>query len=489
MLAWLPIFSIWPAIIRSNFLNRTIYFIYFIEGFVNLSHIIITGGPLTASSLFVLLNTNASEAGEFFALKLSLQMLLVIPYFALYLYSWRLKPTATFSFRNGFQVIILLFSLIFISENFIHDRLIRKGIPSSAKVMFSLMDEMTAYQNLKHRKINDVNVKSDDNSPSIVVLVIGESCSRRHMSLYGYNRNTNPKLSRRDDIIAFSDVVSPYSHTLNAVLTLLTETNMDNRKPYDSAISLLDVFHSAGYQNWWISNQSPIGVWDNGIFNLAETADKVKFVNKSASSSFESLGTGSYDEQVLQPFTDCISTPGKKFIIIHLMGSHSFYSKRYPSQYAIFNKGQDKTGETIDEYDNSVLYNDMILDSILQILKQTNKESVCVMLSDHGENVYDELGKAGHDYAGSVPSVNVEVPFVLWASEAYKAKNNQIWNDALSNKNKPFMTDDLFHALIHLGKMKTNLLDSSRSIFSGGFNDKRERILEDGKPYQLSSTR
>ena len=52
----------------------------------------------------------------------------------------------------------------------------------------------------------------------------------------------------------------------------------------------------------------------------------------------------------------------------HLMGSHSSYSKRYPAEYNIFTDYSTKKEKIINEYDNSVLYNDFIVDSLLNIL-------------------------------------------------------------------------------------------------------------------------
>ncbi len=38
-----------------------------------------------------------------------------------------------------------------------------------------------------------------DSIPQTIIVVIGESLTRNHMSLYGYPRNTNPLLSERKD--------------------------------------------------------------------------------------------------------------------------------------------------------------------------------------------------------------------------------------------------------------------------------------------------
>lgn len=53
------------------------------------------------------------------------------------------------------------------------------------------------------------------------------------------------------------------------------------------------------------------------------------------------------------------------FIIIHLMGNHLSYDDRYPEAFNKFSRGD----KTIDTYDNSILYNDFVLRSIYEKVK------------------------------------------------------------------------------------------------------------------------
>ena len=96
-----------------------------------------------------------------------------------------------------------------------------------------------------------------------------------------------------------------------------------------------------------------------------------------------------------------------------------------------------------------------------------------IYISDHGENVYDHGEKAGHDYSKVVPKANVEIPFFLWVSSYFQSLDSSKTQQAILNKNKPFVTDDLFHALIDLNFIKTNFC----SIFlSGSFFMKNKTL-------------
>lgn len=181
----------------------------------------------------------------------------------------------------------------------------------------------------------------------------------------------------------------------------------------------MDIFSSAGYKTYWLSNQHPIGIWDNQVTVFAKKADHSHFVNIVSNSSMEATSATSYDSKLFTPFLKALQdSVDKKFIVLHLMGSHSSYSNRYPSDFNIF-KGSNEKEKTIAEYDNSVYYNDFIVDNLLTILsrlslKDTSEVVSCIYISDHGENVYDEMDRVGHDYSGKLPKSNVEIPFLVW---------------------------------------------------------------------------
>ena len=55
----------------------------------------------------------------------------------------------------------------------------------------------------------------DPAMPRTYVFIVGESANRNHLSLYGYKRNTTPKLeAMRDELVVFEDVISPDTHTI-----------------------------------------------------------------------------------------------------------------------------------------------------------------------------------------------------------------------------------------------------------------------------------
>lgn len=494
ILSWVPIFTIPHLLSQNKIIYKIGLSIFFVDGFINLCHWLILKGPVSASSFFIIANTNMSETMEFMSLKFNTGLLLLIPYIFLFIYALLKMPEVKL-YKNSKYIIALImsFSLIFMSENIIGGRFTRKAIPQTTKAIIFFSNEIKEYKRLQKRTISDIEATTmlnpEDNH--VLLLIIGESVNRNHMSLYGYHKKTTPKLDKRDDIIVYNNVISPYSNTLSSILTILTNSNLENNISMYDNISLIDIFHSAKFKTFWISNQSPIGIWDNGVFNLAQTADIVIYQTGAGNSSYESTLIPSYDEVLFAPLKLVLKDTAKnKFIIMQLMGSHSAYSKRYPSDFGKFSNHSNKKEKTVNEYDNSILYNDFIIDSLINTLSRHSQQcpnvtSAMIYLSDHGENVYDENNNAGHDYSGSLPKSNVEIPFIVWLSDNYIRTNSTKIETITHNTGLPFVSDDLFHSVIDISNIKTPSLITERSIFNSNYNSIRKRILEDRMDYDL----
>ena len=69
LLIWTVILLVPYVIFRCKWLYITAVSLLFADGFINLFHWTILKCPLNASSIFVFLNTNSSEAAEFMAIK------------------------------------------------------------------------------------------------------------------------------------------------------------------------------------------------------------------------------------------------------------------------------------------------------------------------------------------------------------------------------------------------------------------------------------
>ena len=172
----------------------------------------------------------------------------------------------------------------------------------------------------------------------------------------------------------------------------------------------------------------------------------------------------------------------KIFIVLHLIGTHHNYQERYPASFNVFSgdvNSNFKSKESINKinhYDNAVLYNDFVVNSIIDLVKSTNTNSFILYLSDHGEELYKDRNMAGHNQDNPTQSM-YEVPFLLWQSPKYK-NHRSIDIDA----NRRYMTDDLFHSLADILEIRAEEVDSVRSIFSKSYKE-RKRLILGGQDY------
>ncbi len=494
-LIWIPFFTIPFSLTGKKIFYKTAVILFSIVGCIEVLHWIILKGPLTVTSLLVVSNTNFNEASEFVTQKATFWFLLLLPYIWLFFRTWK-NPPRTRAFKGKFLISssILFGSLIFISGMHYYGKLARKGVPQIGKVSYAFVHELKAYKQAvtdsQLRKVEAFSALED--AAQVFVLILGESCNRNHMSLYGAKARTTPRLSGRKDIIPYTDVVSTYSNTLESIIASLTDSNIEGNKSMIKA-DIIDVFNAAGYKTFWLSNQSPIGVWDNLVSAIGNKADVTTFVNTSSNSSMESLTTRSYDEKLFDPFKKALADKSrKKLIVLHLMGNHTLYTKRYPKAFQVFT-GEGKKKKIIASYQNSILYNDFVVDNLLSTLeaasRQHNYLAASLYISDHGENVYDELNTAGHDYTDKIPKANVEIPFLVWLSDSFKQKFPGKTRLIRGRVNTPYATDDLFHSIIDLNYINTTHLIPERSVFHSKYNQNRKRILADGNNYDAIGKR
>lgn len=461
-----------------------------------LSHWIMIRGPLTSNSMYVVFNTNVEEAAGFLDIKGGYDFLLFVPFIILFI----LALTRTFNysrFKSNKQSLLIVGSItcgiiIFLSVRvFASGAGFRDGIPVVARASYFFYLDASAYKKLKSQqqwRSDKAEAKlTNPEKPRAVVLIIGESLNRNHMSLYGYQQNTSPLLSQATDLIIYDDVISGYGTTLTSITASLTESNLDNLKKTYQGHNIFDVCHSAGVKSYWLSNQSPMSIIDNIITLLAEQADKQVYLNLTTSLSLHNKEEASYDGVLFDALKKALQDDGdQKFIVVHILGSHSRYHDRYPSEWSYY-KGTGEKQRLISEYDNSVLYNDFVMDSLFKIMRNYSKESntpiAAIYASDHGENVYDYAEYAAHSYSDTCYNSIMEIPYIVWLSPQYENAFPERSELCHSRKHYPFATDDNFYALIDILNIETPVLDDQRSLFNPNYNKNRIRKKADGKEY------
>lgn len=302
-------------------------------------------------------------------------------------------------------------------------------------------------------------------APKLMVLVVGETARAENFSLNGYAKDTNPKLSKQD-ILNFSQVSS--CGTATAVSVPCMFSGMP-RVDYDERLAshregLLDIAKRAGYQVTWIDNNSSCkGTCDRiGEYKIPESI-KQKWCKDG-----ECLDDILIDS--LKAYLETIPKDDTRpqLVVLHQMGSHGpAYYKRAPEAFRVFkptcdtNAIQGCTQEAlINTYDNTLLYTDYVLDSLINTLKNTTQYQTGLWyLSDHGEST-GESGMYLHGAPYAIaPSQQTHVPMLMWFSSAWQQQaTKQIKCLAQQSKNK-LSQDNLFPTMLSLLDIKTKVIN------------------------------
>jgi glucan phosphoethanolaminetransferase (alkaline phosphatase superfamily) len=303
----------------------------------------------------------------------------------------------------------------------------------------------------------------------VYVLVIGESSRRDHWQLFGYDRPTNPELTRVQNLIPITDLLSSWPQSITAIPALLT------RKPVTASdfgwkeASILRAMQESGYDTWWISNQLPIGRYDSPVGVYALEAKHQLFLNHADWTS-----GNNFDENLIQPLRDVIVNNPKEskiFIVLHMMGSHGPYDKRYPPAFMrfipIMSNLSDKTQHLAagqNSYDNTILYTDHVLAQIISVLRQSDVISALWFESDHGESLPNATCTLNEH--GNGTRYEFMVPALFWYSDGYKSLYPQRVSQLQANADKQTLSASTFESLIDMTGVDFPGHDSSWSLFS-----------------------
>lgn len=235
----------------------------------------------------------------------------------------------------------------------------------------------------------DAKIPETDKDRELIIVVVGEAARADRFSLNGYERETNPLLSR-EDVIFFPNVQSCDTSTATSVPCMfsdLTRAEFSSKKAR-ARENILDIAQRAGVSILWRDNNS-----DSKGVALRVPYEDYKNPDKNPICDEECR-----DEGMLVGLQDYIDAQKKDILIIlHQMGNHGpAYSKRYPKEFEQFTPvcknnqlEQCSPDEINNAYDNCILYTDFFLSNTIELLKKNDQqfETAMLYMSDHGESL------------------------------------------------------------------------------------------------------
>lgn len=445
---------------------------------------------ITPSILLVLLETNPSEAKEFlhtyfsfdFIIYICLVFISCIIIYNIIKRIYNIKYPVFFINKRNLSIlsfgIISAYFILFYNYNYRLNFIKYSNYSSVERVIRTCK---ITYEDKKKYNLY-LNLAKDKNVPKIlengsdipyIVIILGESASKYHMNAYGYYLPNTPYLNQRlekQSAILYDSVYTPKTATVFALREILTFYNQESTKEWYEYHTIPSIFKAAGYTTFWLSNQDSFNRGDdNSTASIISTSDIVKFVSTRHGTEER---PNEYDELLLPIIDEELKKVqnNKNLFIIHLMGSHQQYTNRYPISYNVFNendiKGNHSTKqkEIIANYDNSILYNDYIINEIINRFE--DKDAIVVYFSDHGEEVYDTRDMAGHSNNNPTYTM-INVPFIIWTSNEFKEKRPDLIKRFFntSTQNKPHNTTNFIHTLLDISNIKTTDYIEKGSLF------------------------
>lgn len=299
----------------------------------------------------------------------------------------------------------------------------------------------------------------------IYVYIIGEASRAMNWQLYGYPRETTPRLMQVADLVLFRDMLTQSNTTHKSVPLILSSVATDEHDELYRRKGLPALFNEAGFETWFISNQSPQGAM---IDHLAHDARHVVYIRSPR-----------HDMQLLDEMRKAIaqSTSRKMLFILHCYGSHFSYHQRYPREFARFKPDNDVAinAQNVEmlrnAYDNSICYTDHFLAETIACLRGLKGTSSALLYcADHGEDILDdERGRFLHA-SPTTTAYQLWVASLAWFSQDYRTHFPEKVAAAEANAASPATTHALFHTMADMASIRARFVGTGVSLVSPDFD-------------------
>ena len=474
------------TLLSSKYTTKPILIIAFLVSsftayFMDTYHVVIDDSMIRNS-----MQTNLSESSDLFSLKLVIYVVLLglLPSYLIYKTKIDYK-----SFKNEvfskiktiilslILIIIIVFSFSKFYTSFFREhkplryhvnpiywiysigKYINTTFNSGPIIVKTIGDDAKIKEEVKHDEVEKTE---------LIIMVVGEAARANRFSLNGYEKETNPLL-KKEEITNFSNMYSCGTSTAESVpcmFSIFDKADYDYKKGI-STENVLDVLKHTKYVNvlWRDNNSDSKGNALRVDFEDFRTSKTNTICEQDGECRDEGMLVG-LDEYIKKHKGEDI------LIVLHQMGNHGpAYYKRYPKEFEKFtpvcksNQLEECTQEEVSNaYDNAILYTDYFLSKVINFLKpySNDYETAMVYMSDHGES----LGENGIYLHGlpyfMAPDEQKHIGALMWFDGDIK---NEIDTVKLNTyKNNSFSQDNLFHTLLGLFEVETQVYKKEMDI-------------------------
>ncbi len=398
------------------------------------------------------INTQYSEASSFFSLAFCLYLLLLGILPSVYVLGRKVDYGSWKGFFSRLGVSVGLVLVVVFGNMKNWPWIDRHSTELGALVApwSYIVNSIRYEQGVRAAKVQEIplpDVTAVSSSRDVCVLIIGESARRDHFSLYGYERETNP-YTVRDGVTALpADASATYTRAgVKAILEYA-----DTPKLYEI---LPNYLQRAGVDvSWRTSNWGEPPVHTDKYWHKKELKERFP----QADDRYDGILLEGLREDILASEAD------KVFVVIHGYTNHGpSYFSNYPPEFEVFKPvnpsvemAKVSQEELFNAYDNSVVYTDWLVHSVIEVLKGIPDRRGCVLfVSDHGESLGENnLYMHGVPMA-LAPREQIEIPFVVWAPDQTVKPLEKVGQH------------HVFHSVLRFFGVETPVFDEEMCIFA-----------------------
>lgn len=356
-------------------------------------------------------------------------------------YFWSSLKLSAIALILGISILYAKFDSISRAANLSKKYILHSMVPLNYIQSFgSIFQHSVAPHFSKQKKEITISGTITKKENLIVVLAIGETSRQKSFSLYGYDKNTNPLLSK-DKKLHILNGKARLGSTLYALPEILTKDD----------VTLPAVTHKLGIETACYANYT--------LYDNCKTPGETRVSNCGHNGVC-------YDEDVLPLLNQNLKSykSGSRLVVLHLGGgSHGpSYHERYPKEFQQFKPmcfdadvvNECNMQELYNAYDNTILYVDYVLSKIIGQLDESKLPYVFIYLSDHGESLMED----GHIFHGmppgiALPAEQAQIPLIIKSSIPITIQ-----------KRSEYSQRDIFDTVLDLLSIDSNVSDKSRSF-------------------------
>lgn len=480
------IYLLWVTAVRRGGVMVLWGFIFIFFAAFQIVLLSLFGNSIIGADMFTnLLTTNPGEASELLANisgSVAIVFALFLPLVALSIFIVVKRYRYGGTFRRRMRrygaaatvagVVLLVAAYLFDGGNVLRDKIFPVNVSYNLGLGFKELVNVKRYGATSRGFSYHAHRTGRSDGREVYVFVIGEASRACSWQLYGYGRETTPRLARRSDICLFRNVVTQSNTTHKSVPMILSSVATDRHDELYCRTGMPALFNEAGFDTWFVSNQAPQGAM---IDNLAEGADHVEYLSDD------------YDMSLVERTRAIMRDNPERdlFIILHCYGSHFCYHQRYPREFACFTPddnvsiSEQNAQLLLNAYDNSILYTDHVLASLIETVEADGSCAAILYCSDHGEDLLDDSRRRFLHASPTVTYYQLHVAAFAWFSDKYRELWPERIDAAAANTAAPATTRAMFHTIADMAAVQSPYVDAAASLTSSDFDRDAPRFYLD----------